>query len=124
MDISLIIILWVIIAIFQAINEKKKTPRPPNFPPRNPEGNIDFEIPTLANDPNSSAEVHEINLEELYNRRKFHAQTEKNFDSPEVKPKIKTATQQKNFPVDLNPASAMNAIVLGEILGKPKSMRH
>ena len=93
MDISAIIIVWIVIAVIQSVFEKKKpTSNPPPNLPQNT--SPDFEIPTLANDPNfpgeensiliqdttQSAEVQEINLAELYRQKKLATQTENNFN--------------------------------------------
>ena len=92
MDISFIVVLWVIISIAQAINDRKKAPPPPQIPP-------DFEIPTLANDPNKPAEIEEIDLEEL------------------------VTAEEKTSEIDLTPNAIMNSIIMNEILDKPKALR-
>jgi len=124
MDMSIIVILWVVVMVIQNFADKKKSPPPP--PPNLPQ---DFEIPTLANDPNfpgeepiifnpssrPSAEVREINLAEVYRQKKAAALPEqKNFPQE---------TAQKNFQLELTPSTAMNAIIWSEILNKPKSRR-
>ena len=132
MDMSVIVVIWIVVMIVQNAFEKKKPTSnpPPNFPQNN---SPDFEIPTLANDPNfpgeensiliqdstQPAEVREINLEELYRQKKIFAQAEtKNF-SQQTQEKISDA-ERKNFSLDLTPSATMNAIILGEILSKPK----
>jgi|GEM_PF-1882799 len=133
MDMSFIIVVWVVIMIVQGALEKKKpTSNPP--PQTGTENLPDFEIPTLANDPNfpgeensilvqdttQSAEVREVNLAELYRQKKLFAQTENKIAEPEIKiPEV----EQKNFSLDLTPSATMNAIILGEILSKPKFKR-
>ena len=107
MDISFIIVLWVIISIVQAINDRKKAPPPPQIPP-------DFEIPTLANDPNQ-AEIEEVDVAEIY-RQKKKSET----------PKVQTESEiveEKNIALDLTPSAAMHAMILNEVLDKPKSLR-
>lgn len=118
MDISFIIVMWIIVAIIQAVNDRKKAPPPPQIPPED----LNFEIPTLANDPNKSAEVQEINLAELYRQRK---QAAEKLAASKVQPeqKIFVEEETKNFEFDITPASAMNAIIISEILDKPKSLR-
>ena len=122
MDLTFIIVLWVIVSIIEALSSKKKAPPPPNFPPQDSTGNLDFEIPTLANDPNKVAEVQEINLAELYRQKKQAAQ---NIAAAKVKPETKNFVDEetKNIEVDLTPESAMNAIIFSEILDKPKALR-
>lgn len=133
MDMSIIVVIWVVIMIVQGALEKKKpTSNPPPNLPQN--SSPDFEIPTLANDPNfpgeensillqdttQSAEVREVNLAELYRQKKLFTQTENKIAEPEVKiPEV----EQKNFSLDLTPSATMNAIILGEILSKPKYKR-
>jgi len=135
MDMSIIIVLWIVIAVVQGLADKNKKPTS-NPPPDLPQNNSpDFEIPTLANDPNfpgeensiliqdttQSAEIREVNLAELYRQKKLFAQTENKIVSPEVQVqnKIPEVSQEK-FTLDLTPSATMNAIILGEILSKPK----
>ena len=131
MDMIFFIVLWLIFVIVQNFFEKNKpTSNPP--PPRQ-DNRSDFEIPTLANDPNfpneeptilvrdttQAAEVREINLAEIYRQKKISAQAEKNFT-----PKVQVEeVAQKKFSLDLTPSATMNAIILGEILSKPKFRR-
>lgn len=115
MDISFIIVIWVVVSIIQAVAERKKAPPPPEFPPQD---SIDFEIPTLANDPTISAEVEEISLTELYRQKKLEqSATVQPVAAPE--PEV----EEKKLELDLTPESAVNAIVMSEILGKPKALR-
>ena len=132
MDFTFWIVIWIIFLVVQNVADKKKKKNPPNLPPQNQENNFDFEIPTLANDPNfpgeenqilieeknPSAEVREINLEELYSEKKSAAK--RNFHETE---KISEEVEQKKLPLELNSETAMNAIILSEIFGKPKSLR-
>lgn len=138
MDMSIIVVVWVVIIVIQNIFDKKK-PQPPqnNLPPSDSDTNFPgFKIPTLANDPNfpgeensilvqdttQPAEVREINLAELYRQKKLVAQTENNFPAPQVHevqnnlPEV----ESKKFSLDLTPSATMNAVILGEILSKPK----
>ena len=122
MDISFWIVLWIIFLIVQNVADKKKKSKQP---PINSENPPDFEIPTLANDPNfpdektsiQSAEVREINLAEIYRQKKVEAQ---NFSE---QPEKIHEVEQKKLPLNLNSETAMNAIIFSEILGKPKSLR-
>ena len=137
MDMSIIVVVWVVVMIIQNIFDKKK-PKPPqnNLPPNESDTNFPgFKIPTLANDPNfpgeenqilvqdttQPAEVREINLAELYRQKKIAAQTENNFSTPQVQDQnISPKVEQKNFSLDFTPSATMNALILGEILSKPK----
>lgn len=132
MDISFWIVLWIIFLVVQNVLDKKKKSK---LPPTNSENPRDFEIPTLANDPNfpgeenpiliqnpnQSAEVREINLAEIYRQKKSVAQ---NF-SPEISEQAEKfhEVEQKKLPLNLNSETAMNAIIFSEILGRPKSLR-
>lgn len=116
MDISFVIVLWIIVAIIQAIDRKKNPPPP--IPPNDSNDDINFEIPTLANDPNKAAEVQEIDLAEIYRQKKNIAAADK---KPETKMLVEEET--KNIEVEISPATAMNAVILSEILDKPKSLR-
>ncbi|MBQ9442645.1 MAG: hypothetical protein IJU55_06545 [Selenomonadaceae bacterium] len=132
MDISFWIVLWIIFLVVQNVFDKKKKSK---RPPINSENPHDFEIPTLANDPNfpgeensilietpnQSAEVREINLAEIYRQKKSAAQ---NFSSEiSAKDENLNEVEEKKLPLSLNSETAMNAIIFSEILGKPKSLR-
>ena len=130
MDMSIIVVVWVVVMIIQNIFDNKK--RPPQ-PPPNSEIPPEFEIPTLANDPNfpneepiiliedttQAAEVREVDFNELYRQKKLAAQTAAQNFSPQVQNKI-PEVEQKKFTLDLTPSATVNAIILGEILSKPK----
>lgn len=117
MDISFIVVLWVVVTIIQAINDRKKAPPPPEIPPQDSTDDLNFEIPTLANDPNKPAEVREIGIAELYRQKKSA--------TPKVKAETKNFVEEEtqNEKVNLTPESAMNAIIYSEILAKPKALR-
>ena len=120
MDTTLLVILWVVIIVVQAIRDGKKKKNLPPTPPSE-STNKNFEIPTLANDPNFPGE--DVTVFKDENKpaevRNFKQNlTEKNFQ-PNVEEKISSQLQKK-FPLNLTAESAMNAIVLSEILGKPK----
>ena len=135
MDISLLAILWVVILIVQAVNDKKKKKLPPPAPPAENNGDRNFEIPTLANDPNfpgedvtvyrdaeRPAEVREVNFTEMYRQRKSTAREKVSARTVESTVQT-TADEGKGLPLNLNAESAMNAIILSEIFGKPKALR-
>lgn len=110
MEISFIVVLWVIVSVIQAIAERRQPPPPP--------AEFEVELPP-ANEPIKPAEVHEVNLAELYLQRK--AETPKPA-APKVQPKP-APVEEKEFEAALTPAAAMNAIILSEILDKPKALR-
>ena len=122
MDISFIIVLWIIVSIVSAITDRKKAPPPPENPQNDSNRNFTFEMPTLANDPNQYVENQEIDLAELYRQKK---QATKNSADTKLKPENKNfvAEETKNIEVEISPASAMNAIILSEILDKPKALK-
>lgn len=114
MDFSVFVIIWLVVVVLQNVLEKQKKPTS-NPPPQNSETFPDFEIPTLANDPNfSNYQVKEVNLHDFYNRKKSAVQSETKISQPV------TQVEQKKFSLDLTPSATMNAIILGEILSKPK----
>lgn len=133
MSISIIIVLWIIISIAQAVNDRKKNPQPPPpVPPPNNSTDSNFEIPTLANDPNQNSEIEEIDnfdeydefddveekpdIEEIYQQRKMDIKNKSATSETE-------AVKEKNIELDLTPAAVLNAIVLNDILDKPKALR-
>ena len=101
MDMSVIVVIWIVVMIVQNVLEKKKPTSnpPPNFPQNN---TPDFEIPTLANDPNfpgeenqiaiqnstQSAEIREVDLTEIYRQKKIFAQAEQKNFLPQVQTEI------------------------------------
>ena len=124
MDISLIIVLWIIFAIFKTATERKN---PPPVPPQDSNG-VNFEIPTLANDPTQSAEIEEIDLEEIYQQKKIYQQSKntlaaktENIIVEDTKNFVEDETETPK--INLTPENAMNAIIYSEIFGKPKSLR-
>lgn len=133
MDISFLVILWVIFTIAQKVLEDPKKKRPPETPPPESEKSPDFEIPTLANDPNfpnedlqillpdttQPAEVWEIDSDELLRQKKLLERADEEFsDEPEIEQPEEV--EQKNFSPAITNAALVNAIILGEILNKPK----
>ena len=137
MEFGVLAVLWVIIFIAKLFikpppPKKKPTPKPL---PINTTGKGDFEIPTLANDPNfpdesvtifkdeeKPAEVREINFTELYRQRKAEVHEKVSARTEEIK--LHTEEKKSSLPLNLTAESAMNAIILSEILGKPKALQH
>lgn len=132
MDTTLLVILWVVIIVVQAIRDGKKKKNLPPTPPSE-STNKNFEIPTLANDPNfpgedvtvfkdenKPAEVREVSFTEIYRQRK--AEVNENVSARKVESNL-TEEKKSSLPLNLTAESAMNAIVLSEILGKPKALR-
>ena len=137
MEYAVLAVLWVIIFIAKLFikTPQPKNKKPPQPLPTNTTGKGEFEIPTLANDPNfpnesvtifkdedKPAEVREINFTELYKKRESEVQEKVSIRTEELK--LQTANEKKSsLPFNLTAESAMNAIVLSEILGKPKALR-
>lgn len=132
MDTTLLVILWVVIIVVQAIRDGKKKKNLPPTPPSE-STNKNFEIPTLANDPNfpgedvtvfkdenKPAEVREVSFTEIYRQRK--AEVNENVSARKVESNL-TEEKKSSLPLNLTAESAMNAIVLSEIFGKPKALR-
>ena len=138
MEYAVLAVLWVIIFIAKLFIKPpppKKMPSPKPLP-TNTTGKGEFEIPTLANDPtlpNESvtifkdeekpAEVREINFTELYRQRKTEVHEKVSVRNDELK--LQTADEKKSsLPLNLTAESAMNAMILSEIFGKPKALQH
>ena len=101
----------------------KKIKRPPIQPPseKNP---TNFDIPTLPGDPNFPGEDLKIFQDELKQAevREFNQNvSEKKFQSKFDEKK--SSDVKENLPLNLTADSAMNAIILSEIFGKPKALR-
>ena len=138
MEYGVLAVLWVIIFIAKMFIKPpppRKMPSPKPLP-TNTTGKGEFEIPTLANDPNlpnesvtifqdedKPAEVREINFTELYRQRKAEVHEKISVHTEEIK--LQTADENKSsLPFNLTAESAMNAIILSEIFGKPKALQH
>ena len=102
----------------------KKKKLPPNQPPDETKGNEKFDIPTLANDPNFPGEDVTVFRDEIKPAevRQFKQNPAEKIFEHQADEK-KSPDIQKNLPLNLTAESAMNAIVLSEILGKPKALR-
>ena len=113
MEISFIVVLWIIVTIIEAVTDKK---RRAELPPQNSE----FEIPPLANAPNQSAEIRNFDFVELYQQKK---RAELKNSAENIQPEIKPVEEKSGAELEITPATAMNAIILSEILDKPKALR-
>ena len=139
MDFSLFVIIWIVILIVENVaGKKKKKNLPPNQPPDEKNGDTHLKIPTLANDPNfpgedvtvfedevKPAEVREVGFTEMYRQRKADLGAEK-ISARTVESTVQNSSADvkvSNLPLNLTAESAMNAIVLSEILGKPKALQ-
>lgn len=122
MDFSFFIILWIVILIVENVFGKKNK-QLPNQSPAEKNRNENFEIPTLANDPNFPGENIKIFQDEVKPAeiRKFNQNLPKKFFQQNFDNKFENP--QKNLNLNLNPESALNAVILSEIFGKPKALR-
>lgn len=135
MDISVVVVIWLVVVVIQNLLDKKSPKPPTELPPNETENFPGFKIPSLANDPNfpgeensilvqdttQSAEVREVNLAELYRQKKLFSQTENKFSASKTQMQTEIpVVEKKPFTLDITPSATMNAIILGEILSKPK----
>ena len=114
MEISFIVVLWIIVTIIEVVTDQK---RRAEFPPPQ---NTEFEIPPLANSPNQSAEIRNFDFVELYQQKK---RAELKNSAENIQPEIKPVEEKRDFDLEITPTAAMNAIILSEILDKPKALR-
>ena len=118
MDFLFIIAMFVIFTIIDNLASRKK-PRVP--PPQNRDGQPNFDIPTLANDPNLPGEEVPIFIESP-------AQVEvrpKEFTPPPPKKKVEQIREVNDDELALNltPSTVMNTFILAELIDKPKALR-
>ena len=119
MDVLFIIVMFVIVSIIDNLSSRKK-PRVPQQ--QNPNEQPNFDIPTLANDPNLPGEEIPILIE---TPRPAEVRPK------EIPPRRQaTSTQmireEKNFPevdVEFTPSAIVNGFILSELLDKPKALR-
>ncbi|MCR5834445.1 MAG: hypothetical protein K6G55_07355 [Selenomonadaceae bacterium] len=111
-----VICMIIFLVIVSQKSNKKKSP-----PPRTQTGTSNFEIPTLANDPNKYEENFSVITDTRnpveYRPKKIESSVSEMFtqtSKPQESPKVN---------LDLTPSNVMNAIVMSEILDKPKALR-
>ncbi|MBR4152722.1 MAG: hypothetical protein IKT98_07150 [Selenomonadaceae bacterium] len=118
MELATIFLIWLAFTIIDNLAKRKKSRIPP---PQ--ENSPDFDIPTLANDPNFPDEevpifIENPNQAEIRPIKKSSAQIRQKISEPE------TQTEDTNeLDLNLTPSNVMNAFILSEILGKPKALR-
>ena len=118
MELATIFLIWLAVVVIDNLSKRKKSRLPP---PRT--NQPDFDIPTLANDPNLPGEEIPIFIESPRQAeirpQKFSAQVKSR------PPKQEVRTEEINeLDLNLTPATVMDAFILNEILGKPKALRH
>mgnify|MGYP006873010845 CR=1 FL=1 len=110
MDFSLFVIIWIVILIVENfVNKKKK-----NLPPAE-NNNNNFDVPTLPNNPNFPGK--NLNISHVDSNQNV---SEKNFQR-DFNSKFENPQEIKNLNLTAN--SALNAVILSEIFGKPKALR-
>lgn len=117
MELATIFLIWLAITVIDNLAKRKKRRLPP------PENNSpDFDIPTLANDPNFPGEEVPIFIESPR-----QAEIRPNSKPPaRIKPKVsvqEVRAETTELDLNLTPSTVINAFVLSEILGKPKARR-
>lgn len=126
MDFSIIIILWIAFLVIENIAGRKKKKVPPPNPAETSMSNTSFDIPNLANDPNFPGEdvtVFKDEFKPAEVREKISSQPKTEFQSEKNFRREDNAESKSNLPLNLNADSAMNAIILSEIFGKPKALQ-
>ena len=130
MDVLFIIVMFVVISIFDNLSKRKKRRLPP---PQNPDGQPNFDIPTLANDPNLPGEEIPLVVEiprpaEVRPKKIPPRSVQKIFTQLQCSQKIYTQpvheTQEiSGLDVEFTPSTIVNGFIMSELLDKPKALR-
>ncbi len=118
MELATIFLLWLVVTIIDNLSKRKKRRLPP------PSDSPDFDIPTIANDPNFPGEEVPIFIE---SPRKAEIR-QRNFDPPRpkkfVEQRVREAEEEMDeLDLNLTPSKVLNAFVINEILDKPKALK-
>ena len=115
MELGEIFLIWLAVTILDNIAKRKRRIPPPRS--QSP----DFDIPTLANDPNLPGEEIPIFIESPQQAEV----RPRDLPSPRKKivDKRQEIEERNELNLNLTPSTVMNAFVLSEILGKPKALR-
>ena len=117
MELATIFLIWLFITIIDNLSKRKKRRLPP------PENPPDFDIPTISGDPNFPGEEVPIFIE---SPRQAEVR-QRNFEPPRPKKheqKFREAEEATaDFDLNLTPSTVMNALIINEILDKPKALR-
>lgn len=131
---SVIFMLMVVFTFIDGANKKKQTQSPP------PSTGADLDIPTLANDPNIEVQQEVIvqpqekivprgltnsvteNYRRRYERQKRDIKDEARKEEARKEEALRVERLQDSKAA-LSSDEALDAIVLSEILGKPKALR-
>ena len=117
MELATIFLIWLAVTVLDNMVKRKKRRLPP---PQN--DSPDFDIPTLPGDPNFPGEEVPIFIEsprQAEIRTKNSPPRQKKISAQEVR----EAEETNELNLNLTPATVMNALVLNEILDKPKALR-
>ena len=130
MDVLFIIVMFVIVSIIDNLSSRKK-PRVP--PQQNPNEQPNFDIPTLANDPNLPGEEIPILIEtprpaEIRPQEIPPRSVQQIFTQPQRSQKISAQpvheTQEiSGLDVEFTPSTIVNGFIMSELLDKPKALR-
>lgn len=114
MELATIFLIWLAVTVIDNL-AKRKTRRlpPPNQPP-------DFDIPTLANDPNRPGEEVPIFIDKP-NQAEVRPKKIKSTPQPKIEPTREPETSELNL--NLTPTTMLESFVLTEIWDKPKALR-
>ena len=126
---SIIFFIWIAYAILEGIIQKKKIPplQLPSEQQSEDGASTDFQIPTLANDPNSPIVLAPPKsvVEIFQPEPPIQSQSQHQLQSRYERAKQLMEQEQNKPTINLNftQADAMNAMILSEIFNKPKSLR-
>lgn len=113
MELGVIFLIWLGITIIDNMAKRKKRRLPP------PQTPPDFDIPTLANDPNLPGEEVPIFIESPP-----QAEVRPLNNPPRPRRVVEPAREPEEAHVlNLTPTTVLDAFVLTEILDKPKALR-
>ena len=116
MELLTIFLIWIVVTIIDNMSKRKKRRLPP------PESPHDFDIPTIANDPNLPGEEVPIFIE---SPTQAEVRPKKSSPPPKKNSRREVCEPAETNELDLNftPSNVMNAFVFSEILDKPKALR-
>lgn len=129
MDVLFIIVMFVIVSIIDNLSSRKK----PRVPPQNHDEQPNFDIPTLANDPNLPGEEIPMVVEiprpaEIRPQEIPPRSVQQIFTQPQRSQKISAQpvheTQEiSGLDVEFTPSTIVNGFIMSELLDKPKALR-
>ena len=119
MEMATIFLIWLAVVVIDNLAKRKKRRLPP---PQN--NSPDFDIPTLTNDPNFPGEEIPIFIESPrpaeIRQKNFTPRPKKNSERVQ---EFREPEETNELDLNFAPSNVMDAIILSEILGKPKSLR-